>query len=793
MLPGPQFADEVIDALDRAIALDPRCIEAYDMKAERLAEMGRFDEAKAAAVQSVFDPDPPMILQGRAAWVEAKRGNLPVAVREMQALVTLEPHYYWGWQQLAEWHNEMENSEEFWRRPASWSKCGPTAPSPSPCAARRSCRSATVRARTKTCARRRAAPPPTPTPGCCCSIPSSKTRTTRRPGRCWRCCRSTSAAAGSRSCWPGTPSSPPAPATRKGARRRCANSSSRPCDSTWPINTAVAELRNAGYSDMVDRVLRDTIATFGEYHPYILMAWIEGPQGQAAEAWEKLNVMDQVIHAMPNSFQAYDMKAELLTRLGRYDEALRACQPAALADAAPLALRGRAAWVLGTMSRLDEAIAAMKLLLEEDPEYYWGWQQLANWHDATGNHAEYLQAAESLVQLDPNNPASHAYRGEAKLYGGDRRGAKQDFTAAFEIDNAYAFAGLHLIDEQIADGELDAAGATLARLQEHSDGPYIRLRALRLAVKRQDAEACREIFRELALDGDAPVLVVHKMIEALQGGGFRAEIDNWLAELIDEPDATAVVGKLWIEHKAAQNEFDFEAKLPELMERGEIGREAVFAAVEACGRPNQRARLDRLVELYRPTLERDERGWAKVALAYEGVRDLRAGAAWVADWENRSPNEPWMVHPPTLIMRALGRYEEAEAMTRRALALDGDDGSIPDFRVWLAFEEALRGEVDTALAQLRHVEADELGDVVRIQHAMVEALVLVQQTGLKNRKGAFEEARRRVRTAIDDHAPKAKNADLGRSYQRFARRLAEDAGGVGPKLWSLGQKFNPPV
>ena len=43
---------EALEALDKAIALNPRAIEAYDLKAERLAEMGRFDEAKAAVIKT---------------------------------------------------------------------------------------------------------------------------------------------------------------------------------------------------------------------------------------------------------------------------------------------------------------------------------------------------------------------------------------------------------------------------------------------------------------------------------------------------------------------------------------------------------------------------------------------------------------------------------------------------------------------------------------------------------------------------------------------------------------------
>jgi tetratricopeptide (TPR) repeat protein len=144
-------------------------------------------------------------------------------------------------------------------------------------------------------------------------------------------------------------------------------------------------------------------------------------------------------------------------------------------------------------------------------------------------------------------------------------------------------------------------------------------------------------------------------------------------------------------------------------------------------------------------LDRDNRGWAKVSLAYESVGDLKKGSAWIADWRQREPSAPWMLHPATLILRALGRYDEAEAATRKALSIEQEDNSVPDFRVWLAFEEVLRNNTEEALAQLRLVGKEHLSDITRIVLSMAETLVLIQQTGPRHRRAAFEEAKRRER------------------------------------------------
>ena len=114
LLHHPRHNDEVLAALDRAIALDPKNVEAHDLKAERLAEMGRYDDALAAAQPpAVSATDLPLVLQGRAAWVEARRGNYAAAIPPMQALVAVDPNYLWGWHQLAEWYNETGRAENY--------------------------------------------------------------------------------------------------------------------------------------------------------------------------------------------------------------------------------------------------------------------------------------------------------------------------------------------------------------------------------------------------------------------------------------------------------------------------------------------------------------------------------------------------------------------------------------------------------------------------------------------------------------------------------------------------------
>lgn len=103
-LEGRDAMSERLAATDRALALDPRASEAWDLKAELLTLAERFDEA----VQTTQDGAQACttevhVLRGRRAWVEARRNRLPEAVRLMREVLTENTAYVWGWNQLAHW------------------------------------------------------------------------------------------------------------------------------------------------------------------------------------------------------------------------------------------------------------------------------------------------------------------------------------------------------------------------------------------------------------------------------------------------------------------------------------------------------------------------------------------------------------------------------------------------------------------------------------------------------------------------------------------------------------------
>ncbi|HID75782.1 MAG TPA: tetratricopeptide repeat protein [Planctomycetaceae bacterium] len=105
--------EERLAALARAIQLSPRCEDAYDLQAATLAEAGRWDEALTACHPPAWKDHPPTALRARAAWIQARRGDMPGAIRQMRELVRDEPNYYEGWMRLAEWYAYLHDDDAY--------------------------------------------------------------------------------------------------------------------------------------------------------------------------------------------------------------------------------------------------------------------------------------------------------------------------------------------------------------------------------------------------------------------------------------------------------------------------------------------------------------------------------------------------------------------------------------------------------------------------------------------------------------------------------------------------------
>lgn len=103
--------DAFNDALERAIALEPRRTDAYDLKVRSLVEAQRYDEALSVAAGADWPGVAPLELRSHVPWIHKQRGDASAAVAALEALLQDEPRYYSGWQTLATWQEELGNAQ----------------------------------------------------------------------------------------------------------------------------------------------------------------------------------------------------------------------------------------------------------------------------------------------------------------------------------------------------------------------------------------------------------------------------------------------------------------------------------------------------------------------------------------------------------------------------------------------------------------------------------------------------------------------------------------------------------
>jgi predicted Zn-dependent protease len=113
VLAATERVDERLAALDEAIRLQPRLIEAHDLRADALSAAGRYDEALLACRGEAWGGRPPLALQGQAACILMARGERASAITRMREVLAKHTDYLWGANQLAGWLRVDGTNQEY--------------------------------------------------------------------------------------------------------------------------------------------------------------------------------------------------------------------------------------------------------------------------------------------------------------------------------------------------------------------------------------------------------------------------------------------------------------------------------------------------------------------------------------------------------------------------------------------------------------------------------------------------------------------------------------------------------
>jgi tetratricopeptide (TPR) repeat protein len=122
--------DQRLAALDKALALNPRFVDAWQLRASTLVHAGRYQDALLACRPPAFGAEPPGEMLAAEAWVIARQGDLPRAIRQIRSVLADHPGIEWAWRELADWHSQRQEWSQAAEAAESLSRLLPLDPIP---------------------------------------------------------------------------------------------------------------------------------------------------------------------------------------------------------------------------------------------------------------------------------------------------------------------------------------------------------------------------------------------------------------------------------------------------------------------------------------------------------------------------------------------------------------------------------------------------------------------------------------------------------------------------------------
>ncbi|MBM4361308.1 MAG: C39 family peptidase, partial [Deltaproteobacteria bacterium] len=118
---------------------------------------------------------------------------------------------------------------------------------------------------------------------------------------------------------------------------------------------------------------------------------------RSSENLASLDALAEALERRPGLPEALDVYALTLTRIGRKEAALAACDRPVASYHARGALRARKAWVHWVFGAQEAALEAMRATLRDHPDQVWGRQILIEWEMERGEATAALEEARALV------------------------------------------------------------------------------------------------------------------------------------------------------------------------------------------------------------------------------------------------------------------------------------------------------------------------------------------------------------------------------------------------------------
>ena len=200
----------------------------------------------------------------------------------------------------------------------------------------------------------------------------------------------------------------------------------------------------------------------------------------------------RAIELSPNLAEAHRGYANLLSLLGRSDEAIAEIERAQQLDPLRLLIRAEAGQIYGSAGQFDRAIATYRALRAKDPENFGMPWALGGALIGKGSYEEGLAEYRSAVKAHEGNPAPLAALAFAYARSGQKDEARKILAGLRERGEDRGSVLIRFAGAHVALGESDEAMACLERLYRERDPAVLNiptlpgLKALRSDPRYQD-------------------------------------------------------------------------------------------------------------------------------------------------------------------------------------------------------------------------------------------------------------------------------------------------------------------
>ncbi|RMG37403.1 MAG: hypothetical protein D6725_08950 [Planctomycetota bacterium] len=467
---------------------------------------------------------------------------------------------------------------------------------------------------------------------------------------------------------------------------------------------------------------------------------------------DRLDALRRAEALSPHVVDVHVQRAQVLAEASRWQDALRACRPAAWPeDERPFALVHTEAFIRYQLGERAEAVELLHRALRDDPFHEDGWRLLAEWAVAMGDTELLQEAGESLYKLDPHDCANLTVLAWSLSKRGDRSGAMELLRRAVQLNPGHEGAAAMLSEMLIEDGRPEEAWDVLQRQlrAEPESSSTLRL-AIEAAVRwRADVRQAVELFDRLcrvrsadetALVGAFQAFVTYgskrrnrravrdmlesewareRSLQASDAAGAAYEILK--ADVLDgsaSPVAARLFGSLLFERERGR----FAEFLPQLASLGEIGHEAVERFLADAGRRAPRW-LRRMLWRERERMRAHPDLLAAVNFELAERFGSRFVTRYVGDWGELDGFPAQGLLFLALCRLNVGDASGAERILRAVG--DGREGGNEAIRQTLSavVDLLVHRDIDGAARRLETTSAEGLPFDVAIHHRLAQAVV----------------------------------------------------------------------